>query len=69
MQVHWVEHTYCKYTKPDYTHIVIWSEQEGRGEQEQEQVVCTNNEIQELQNRIMEVLRQSPYMGEKIPVR
>ena len=25
--------------------------------------------IDELQNRILEVLRQEPYMGEKIPVR
>ena len=27
------------------------------------------NDIQDLQNKIMEVLRQEPYMGEKIPVR
>ena len=27
------------------------------------------NDIQELRNKIMEVLRQEPYMGEKIPVR
>ena len=27
------------------------------------------DDIQELRNKIMEVLRQEPYMGEKIPVR
>ena len=27
------------------------------------------DDIQELRNEIMEVLRQEPYMGEKIPVR
>ena len=36
----------------------LFSEQEGK-----------TNDIQELRNRIMEVLRQEPYMGEKIPVR
>ncbi|KAL9962049.1 hypothetical protein ACROYT_G031114 [Oculina patagonica] len=44
------------------------SEQEGRGEQEQEQEVHAD-EIQELQNKIMEVLRQGLFMEEKIPVR
>ena len=36
----------------------LLSEQEGK-----------TDDIQELQNKIMEVLRQEPYMGEKIPVR
>ena len=27
------------------------------------------DDIQELRNKIMEVLRQEPYMGQKIPVR
>ena len=27
------------------------------------------DDIQELRNKIMEVLRQEPYVGEKIPVR
>jgi len=27
------------------------------------------DDIQELRNKIMEVLKQEPYMGEKIPVR
>ena len=36
----------------------LFSEQEGK-----------TDDIQELRNKIMEVLRQEPYMGEKIPVR
>ena len=36
----------------------LFSEQEGK-----------TDHIQELRNKIMEVLRQEPYMGEEIPVR
>ena len=37
---------------------LLFSEQEGK-----------TDDIQELRNKIMEVLRQEPYMGKKIPVR
>jgi len=39
-------------------YLVYFTEQEGK-----------TDDIQELRNKIMEVLRQEPYMGEKIPVR
>ena len=39
-------------------YVIYFTVQEGK----------TDN-IQELQNKIMEVLKQEPYMGEKIPVR
>jgi len=43
----------------NYVHVCyLFSEQDGK-----------IDDIQELRNKIMEVLRQEPYMGEKIPVR
>jgi len=39
-------------------YVIYFAEQEGN-----------TDDIQELQNKIMEVLKQEPYMGEKIPVR
>ncbi|XP_078384312.1 uncharacterized protein LOC144666796 isoform X3 [Oculina patagonica] len=39
-----------------------------QGKHQADQEGCING-IQELRNRIMEVLRQGPYMGQKIPVR
>jgi len=41
-----------------YMYVIFFSEQEGK-----------TDDIQELRDKIIEVLRQEPYMGERIPVR
>jgi len=48
----------CNHTGSVSKVCYLFSEQEGK-----------TDDIQELRNKIMEVLRQEPYMGEKIPVR
>ncbi|XP_078384326.1 uncharacterized protein LOC144666799 [Oculina patagonica] len=51
-------------------HVIrpLFSIDNTRSAQQAEQEDCTD-EVQKLRNKIMEVLRQGPYMGQKIPVR
>ena len=56
--VHWIKQVSDSFTKSISPFIAYFVEQEGKPDG-----------IQELQNKILEVLRQEPYMGEKIPVR